>query len=107
MQQRNQKSSFKGTDTKFGIAKDILCLVAFGLVLATVDVYSDVALSYQFYTVNTTHYQRGTATAPSSGEIVSYYCMKAWVCLRYKILGSALKPIYPFMNRADENWAHF
>ena len=77
MQQRNRKSSFKVTITKFDIAKDILCLVAFGLVLATVDVYSDVALSYQFYTVNTTDYRRGTATAPSSGEIVSSYCMKA------------------------------
>ena len=77
MQQKRRKSSFKVTVTKFGTAKDILCLVAFGLVLATVDVYSDVALSYQFYTVNTTDYHRGTATAPSSGEIVSSYCMKA------------------------------
>ena len=76
MQQKRRKSSFKVTVTKFGIAKDILCLVAFGLVLATVDVYSDVALSYQFYTVNTTDYHRGTATAPSSGQTVSSYSMK-------------------------------
>ena len=74
MQQKRRKSSFKVTN--FGIAKDILCLVAFGLVLATVDVYSDVALSYQFYTVNTTDYHRSTATAPSSGQTVSSYCMK-------------------------------
>ena len=74
MQQKRRKSSFKVTN--FGIAKDILCLVAFGLVLATVDVYSDVALSYQFYTLNTTDYHRGTATAPSSGQIVSSYFMK-------------------------------
>ena len=76
MQQKRRKSSFKVTVTNLGIAKDILCLVAFGLVLATVDVYSDVALSYQFYTVNTTDYHRGTATAPSSGQTVSSYCMK-------------------------------
>ena len=74
MQHKRRKSSFKVTN--FGIAKDILCLVAFGLVLATVDVYSDVALSYQFYTVNTTDYHRSTATAPSSGQTVSSYCMK-------------------------------
>ena len=76
MQQKRRKSSFKVTVTNFGIAKDILCLVAFGLVLATVDVYSDIALSYQFYTVNTTDYYRGTATAPSSGQTVSSYYMK-------------------------------
>ena len=74
MQQKRRKSSFKVTN--FNIAKDILCLVAFGLVLATVDVYSDIALSYQFYTVNTTDYHRSTATAPSSGQTVSSYCMK-------------------------------
>ena len=74
MQHKRRKSSFKVTN--FGIAKDILCLVAFGLVLATVDVYSDVALSYQFYTVNTTDYHRSTATAPSSGQTVSSYCTK-------------------------------
>ena len=74
MQHKRRKSSFKVTN--FGIAKDILCLVAFGLVLATVDVYSDVALSYQFYTVNTTDYHRGTATAPSSGQTVRSYRMK-------------------------------
>ena len=74
MQQKRRKLSFKVTN--FGIAKDILCLVAFGLVLATVDVYSDIALSYQFYTVNTTDFHRGSATAPSSGQTVSSYCMK-------------------------------
>ena len=39
------------------------------------DVYSDIALSYQFYTVNTTDYHRSTATAPSSGQTVSSYFM--------------------------------
>ena len=67
-QQKSRKSNF----TKFGIAKDVFLLVTFGLVLATMDVYSDVALSYQFFTVNTTDYYRGTSTAPSSGVIVSY-----------------------------------
>ena len=102
MQQRNRKSSFKVTVTKFAIAKEILGLVAFGLVLATVDVYSDVALSYQFYTVNTTDYQRGNATAPSSGEIVSSYCMKAWVCLRFKISGLVFNSNYQFVNKAEK-----
>ena len=54
VQSKQRKSCFKVISSNFGIAKEVLPLVAFGLVLATVDVYSDLALSYQFFSVNTT-----------------------------------------------------
>ena len=85
MLQSTRKSSFKVTFTKFGIAKEILPLVAFGLILATVDVYSDVALSYQFFTVNKEDYIRGTETSKSSGEKVIKFLLDRLILLTYSV----------------------
>ena len=68
---KKRKSCFKVQ--YFGIAKEVVPLVAFGLVLATVDVYSDLALSYQFFSVNTTSLitkPRYQGVLPDNGEFV-------------------------------------
>ena len=66
----------KAIVSKFTLAREVVSLVAFGVVLATVDVYSDIALSYQFFTVKTLDFVRGTATAKSSFAIVSIPSLK-------------------------------
>ena len=71
MQSKHRKSCFKFQC--FGIAKEVLPLVAFGLVLATVDVYSDLALSYQFFSVETTSLitkARYQGVLPEDGEFL-------------------------------------
>ena len=65
------KTRNKVVVSKFALAREVVSFVAFGVVLATVDVYSDIALSYQFFTVKTLDFVRGTATAKSSFTIVS------------------------------------
>ena len=71
---KKRKSCFKVQ--YFGIAKEVVPLVAFGLVLATVDVYSDLALSYQFFSVNTTSLitkPRYQGVVPENISINDYY----------------------------------